>query len=94
MSTRQVRVAILNVGDVADDEDRLTDVLKLVHDSLSAGPFQEIDYRRMMRIVLDAGYRGWVGIEYEGGTLPEAEGIDLTRQLLERVREELEPEYA
>ncbi len=44
MSTRQVRVAILNVGDVADDEDRLTDVLKLVHDSLSAGPFQEIDY--------------------------------------------------
>jgi L-ribulose-5-phosphate 3-epimerase len=24
------------------------------------------DYHRMMRIVLDAGYRGYVGVEYEG----------------------------
>jgi L-ribulose-5-phosphate 3-epimerase len=51
------------------------------------------DYRRMMRIVLDAGYRGWVGIEYEGEG-PEHEGILATRRLLERVREELAPRYA
>ncbi len=47
------------------------------------------DYRRMMRIVLDAGYRGWVGIEYEGNRLGEYEGIRATKTLLERVRDEL-----
>jgi hypothetical protein len=48
----------------------------------------------MMRIVLDAGYRGYVGIEYEGESLPEPEGIIATRKLLERVRSELQAEYA
>lgn len=52
------------------------------------------DYRRMMRIVLDAGYRGYVGIEFEGSDLAEAEGILATRRLLELVREELRPQYA
>lgn len=47
------------------------------------------DYRRMMRIVLGAGYRGYVGIEYEGGGLPEKEGILATKKLLETVRGEL-----
>jgi sugar phosphate isomerase/epimerase len=46
------------------------------------------DYRRMMKIVLAAGYHGWVGIEYEGKGLPEAEGILATKRLLERVRDE------
>jgi L-ribulose-5-phosphate 3-epimerase len=48
------------------------------------------DYRRMMKLVVDAGYRGWVGIEYEGKTLSEPEGILATKQLLERVRGELD----
>jgi L-ribulose-5-phosphate 3-epimerase len=48
-----------------------------------------IDYRRMMKIVVAAGYRGYVGIEYEGGRLSEVEGIRATQRLLERVREEL-----
>ena len=52
------------------------------------------DYRRMMRIVLDAGYRGYVGIEYEGDGLSEHDGIIATRDLLRRVRTELAPEYA
>jgi sugar phosphate isomerase/epimerase len=47
------------------------------------------DYRRMLRIVLDAGYRGYVGIEYEGDGVGEKEGIRLTQALLERVRAEL-----
>ena len=47
------------------------------------------DYRRMLKLVVDAGYRGWVGIEYEGKALPEPEGILATKQLLERVRAEL-----
>ena len=53
----------------------------------------ETDYRRMMRIVLDAGYRGYVGIEYEGDKLSEEQGIFATKRLLERVREELAPQY-
>lgn len=53
----------------------------------------EIDFFRMLRIVLDAGYRGWVGIEYEGTELGEPEGIRATKALLERVRGELAEEY-
>ena len=47
------------------------------------------DYRRMMKIVVDAGYNGYVGIEYEGDVLSEPEGIKATKTLLERVGTEL-----
>ncbi len=47
------------------------------------------DYRKMLQIVLDAGYRGYIGVEYEGSKHPEVEGVKLTKALLERVREEL-----
>lgn len=49
----------------------------------------ETDYRRMMKIVLDAGYHGYCGIEYEGGKLSEPEGIRATKRLLEKVRDEM-----
>lgn len=52
------------------------------------------DYRRMMQVVLDAGYRGHVGIEYEGESLSEHDGIITTRDLLRRVRTELADTYA
>jgi sugar phosphate isomerase/epimerase len=58
------------------------------------GNEREIDFLRMLRIVLDAGYRGWVGIEYEGAELSEAEGVRATKALLERVRETLAEEEA
>ena len=64
------------------------------HDFDDQGNETHTDYTRMMRIVLDAGYRGYVGIEYEGESLPEPEGIIATRKLLERVRSELQAEYA
>ncbi|UCH63984.1 MAG: sugar phosphate isomerase/epimerase [Fidelibacterota bacterium] len=51
------------------------------------------DYLRMMRIVLDAGYRGYVGIENEGQILSAPEGIRATKKLLERVRKQLTAEY-
>jgi sugar phosphate isomerase/epimerase len=57
----------------------------------AAGNEAEIDYRRMMKIVLDAGYRGWIGIEYEGSVHSEPEGIRHTARLLERIREEYTP---
>jgi L-ribulose-5-phosphate 3-epimerase len=47
------------------------------------------DYRRMLKIVTAAGYRDWVGVEYEGDKLPEDEGIKATKRLLETVRAEL-----
>tara|TARA_Y100001933_G_scaffold197414_1_gene198086 strand:+ start:979 stop:1866 length:888 start_codon:yes stop_codon:yes gene_type:complete len=40
------------------------------------------DFERMLKIVLDTGYRGWIGVEYEGGNLSEADGIVRTRELL------------
>jgi sugar phosphate isomerase/epimerase len=43
------------------------------------------DYMRMMKIVLDAGYHGRVGIEYEGDQLSEPDGIRATKKLLERI---------
>jgi sugar phosphate isomerase/epimerase len=46
----------------------------------------KIDYMRMMKIVVDAGYGGYVGIEYEGNRLSEKEGILATKKLLERCR--------
>lgn len=55
----------------------------------SDGNETHTDYRKMMKIVLDAGYHGYVGIEYEGSILPEPEGIRATKKLLERVRSEL-----
>jgi L-ribulose-5-phosphate 3-epimerase len=49
----------------------------------------KIDYRKMMKIVIDAGYRGHVGIEYSGERLSEPDGVRATKKLLERVRTEL-----
>jgi sugar phosphate isomerase/epimerase len=48
-----------------------------------------IDYHRMLKIVVDAGYRGYVGIEYEGDGFSEEEGVAHTKALLERVRDGL-----
>ncbi|UCD24138.1 MAG: hypothetical protein JSW51_14105 [Gemmatimonadota bacterium] len=64
------------------------------HNFDDAGNCLDTDYLRMMKIVLDAGYRGYVGIEYEGSVLSEPDGIRATKALLERVRDELAPEYA
>ena len=47
------------------------------------------DYLRMLKIVVDAGYRGRVGIEFEGEGLSEDEGVRRTKALLERVRARL-----
>ncbi|MBX9788806.1 MAG: sugar phosphate isomerase/epimerase [Pirellulales bacterium] len=58
------------------------------HDFDAAGNEAHTDYRRMMKIVLAAGYHGYVGIEYEGSKLPEPEGIKATKKLLEKVRDE------
>lgn len=59
------------------------------HDFDEQGNETHTDFKRMMKIVLDAGYRGFVGIEYEGNNRSEPEGIRASRRLLERVRSEV-----
>jgi len=58
------------------------------HDFDDKGNCIETDYRRMLKIVLDAGYHGHLGIEYEGEKLSEPDGIRATKRLLEKVRDE------
>jgi sugar phosphate isomerase/epimerase len=55
------------------------------HDFDEEGNETSTDYLRMMEIVKDSGYEGYIGIEYEGGRLDELEGIKATKKLLERV---------
>lgn len=64
------------------------------HDFNDAGEETSTDYDRMMRIVLESGYRGYVGIEYEGNRLSEHEGIAATKRLLEHVRLRLREEFS
>ena len=59
------------------------------HDFDSHGNEINTDYYKMMNIVLDAGYNGYVGIEYEGSKLDEMAGIQATKDLLEKVRDSL-----
>ncbi|MFM9116898.1 MAG: sugar phosphate isomerase/epimerase family protein [Planctomycetota bacterium] len=54
------------------------------HDFDSEGNETKTDYLKMMKIVLAAGYHGYVGIEYEGSKLDEVAGILATKKLLER----------
>jgi L-ribulose-5-phosphate 3-epimerase len=61
------------------------------HDFDDEGNEKHTDYLKMMRIVVDAGYRGYVGIEFEGRGSSE-KGILATKALLERVRGQLERE--
>ena len=49
----------------------------------------ETDYNKMFRIIKESGFKGYVGIEYEGETLGEEEGIKKTKALLERVAKTL-----
>jgi len=56
------------------------------HDFDASGNETAIDYHRMMQIVKEAGFKGYVGIEYEGSKLAELDGILATKKLLERFK--------
>ncbi len=82
-------------GQCADDYDRYKGTEELMpfakgvsaktYDFDAQGNCVETDYIRMMKIVKDSKFRGIVGIEYEGETTDEYEGIRKTKALLERV---------
>ena len=52
------------------------------YDFNEEGQETTIDFSRMLKIVKDAGFTGWVGIEYEGTRMSAEEGIKATRALL------------
>lgn len=97
-------VGLKNCGTLPDfgnfyDYDRyqgVTDLMPLAkavsaksYDFDASGNETKIDYVKMMKIVVAAGYSGYVGIEYEGKQLDEFAGIHATRKLLIKVRKEL-----
>ncbi|MDF1574393.1 MAG: TIM barrel protein [Bacteroidales bacterium] len=51
------------------------------------GEVTKIDYYRMMKIVKESDYRGYIGIEYEGTEKSEHEGILLTKKLMKKAWE-------
>lgn len=46
-----------------------------------------IDYCKMLNIVKDSGYSGFIGVEYEGDRLDEERGVLLTKSLIEKCLE-------
>lgn len=50
------------------------------------GDETKIDYYRMFDLIKKSGWKGIVGIEYEGDKYSESEGIMLTKKLLQKVR--------
>ena len=52
------------------------------YDFDEAGNETTIDYIKMLQIVKDAEYTGFIGVEYEGDRLNERDGIKATRDLL------------
>ena len=56
-----------------------------------AGNETTTDFEKMLRSVVDGGYHGYIGVEFEGEVLSEPDGIRATKTLLERVREKMAP---
>lgn len=83
-------------GECVDEYDRYQGVTDLMpyakavsakaHDFNEAGNEIHTDFLKMMKIVLNTGYKGYVGIEYEGDSMSEEDGIKATITLLEKVR--------
>jgi len=59
------------------------------HDFDEEGNETKSDFYRMLQIVKDAGYKGYIGIEYEGKGLDEPEGILATKALLQKAGTEV-----
>lgn len=59
------------------------------HDFDADGNEIHTDYKKMLQIVKDAGYKGYIGVEYEGRDLDEVTGIQKTIDLMKRVGMEL-----
>ena len=52
------------------------------YDFDTTGNETTIDYSRMLHIINQSGFNGYIGVEYEGQRLTETEGILATKELL------------
>ncbi|GAB1307852.1 sugar phosphate isomerase/epimerase [Urechidicola sp. KH5] len=59
------------------------------YDFDEAGNETKMDYRKLLQIVKDAGYTGYIGVEYEGQRLGEKEGVLATKELLQTIAAEM-----
>ena len=48
------------------------------------GEQPKIDYKRLINLVKASGFNGFIGIEFEGETQSEEEGIRKTKALLQK----------
>jgi len=59
------------------------------HDFDADGNETEIDYVKMLQMVKDHGYTGYIGVEYEGSELGEEAGIIATKELMLKAAKEV-----
>jgi hypothetical protein len=81
-------------GECSDYYDRYKGVKELLpfakgvsaktYDFDSNGEQPKMDYKKLLGIVKDSGFKGYIGIEYEGENQPEDVGIRKTKLLLEK----------
>ncbi len=79
-------------GECVEEYDRYKGVMEMMpyakgvsaksHDFDADGNEIHTDFTKVLQIVKDAGYRGYIGIEYEGQKLSADEGIKATKALL------------
>ncbi|WP_224484966.1 sugar phosphate isomerase/epimerase family protein [Robertkochia aurantiaca] len=55
----------------------------------TSGRETTIDFERMLKIVKDSGYSGYIGVEFEGSGVSEEQGILATKDLLLSLAEKL-----
>ena len=102
LSSVMKKVNLPNCGTLPDfgnfhDYDRYKGIAELMpyakgvsaksHDFDDEGNEIHTDFYRAIKIVLDAGYNGYIDVEYEGNKLSEDDGIIETTNLLEHVRD-------
>ena len=59
------------------------------YDFTADGWVKETDYKKVLQTIKDAGYTGWIGVEYEGSELSEEEGIKATIRALRMAGKEV-----
>ncbi|NUY79517.1 sugar phosphate isomerase/epimerase [Flavobacterium sp. MAH-1] len=52
------------------------------YDFNASGEETTMDYKRLLKLVKDSGYKGFIGVEYEGNRLSEVDGLMATKALL------------
>jgi sugar phosphate isomerase/epimerase len=81
-------------GDCKDYYDRYKGVQEMLpfakgvsaktYDFDSNGEQPKMDYKRLIDIVKASGFSGYIGVEFEGDTQPEEDGIRKTKALIEK----------